>query len=401
MRQRPTGFRALTRLLILGSVAACATSTTSTNQFGQTGSGTGTGTGSNSNPNSGSISAGSGPSLFVSGSSASGDDDGAAARPPRCNDAGMCTCFNIASLGLGGHTGAQAGTGGTDNTEAFVEFLNTESSAGAVQLGCGNDVGCTSAAKPTLSAAFLAQYDVLIFQWMANSVYPVTMKGTSYGYTGDPALMGGGYWTFSADELAALTTWVNAGGGVIVLSGYDYCPGNTGCTAGAADEIGPANQILGAVTDISYTATNTFETVETGNAEYCLGDSNPVAGWAQTLGNGMPDPLGENITEVGAFYGRTIVPGPKAIVDCTSGGTIAAVHEDVGKGHVYVYTSDWVTYTSQWNPSPQPAGYCSLDGSPDPAVQFVYQVPQFWYNAISYASQATTCPFTITGTIPH
>jgi hypothetical protein len=337
-------------------------------------------------------------------SDASSDSGDAGEGAQRCNETGVCYCFNLASIGLGGHTGAQAGTGGTDNTEAFISFLNNQSNVGAVQatqVGCGDDVGCTSPAKPTLSAEFLSQYDVLIFQWMANSVYPVTMKGTSYGYTGDPALMGGGYWTFSADELAALTTWVNAGGGVIVLSGYDYCPGNTGCTAGAADEIGPANQILGAVTDISYTATNTFETVETGNAEYCLGDSNPVAGWAQTLGNGMPDPLGENITEVGAFYGRTIVPGPKAIVDCTSGGTIAAVHEDVGKGHVYVYTSDWVTYTSQWNPSPQPAGYCSLDGSPDPAVQFVYQVPQFWYNAISYASQATTCPFTITGTIPH
>ncbi len=401
MRQRPTGFRAISRLLIFGSVAACATSTTSTNQFGQgqtAGSASSSGGGS-TNPNPGSLSGESGPSLVGSASSSS-SDDGGIPRPPRCNDAGACTCFNVASLGLGGHTGAQAGTGGTDNTEAFIAFMNTESSAGAVQLGCGNDVGCTSAAKPTLSAAFLAQYDVLIFQWMANSVYPVTMKGTSYGYTGDPALMGGGYWTFSADELAALKTWVQGGGGVIVLSGYDYCPGNTGCTAGSSGEIGPANQIVQALTDIMYTATNTFDTVETGNAEYCLGDSNPVAGWAATLGNGMPDVLGENITEVGAFYGRTIVPGPNAIVDCSSGGTIAAVHEDVGKGHVYVYTDEWVTYTSQWNPNPQPAGYCSTDGSPDPAVQFAYQVPQFWENAIAYASEATMCHFMIQGTIP-
>ena len=116
-------------------------------------------------------------------------------------------------------------------------------------------------------------------------------EGTSDGYTGDPALMGGGYWTFSADELAALTTWVNAGGGVIVLSGYDYCPGITGCTAGSADEIGPANQILGAVTDISYTATNTFDTVETGNAEFCLGDTVPVSGWVQMQ---IGSPLGDN-----------------------------------------------------------------------------------------------------------
>ena len=186
MRQRPTGFRAISRLLIFGSVAACATSTTSTNQFGQgqtAGSASSSG-GGGTNPNPGSLSGESGPSLVGSASSSS-SDDGGIPRPPRCNDAGACTCFNVASLGLGGHTGAQAGTGGTDNTEAFIAFMNTESSAGAVQLGCGNDVGCTSAAKPTLSAAFLAQYDVLIFQWMANSVYPVTMKGTSYGYTGE------------------------------------------------------------------------------------------------------------------------------------------------------------------------------------------------------------------------
>ena len=169
---------------------------------------------------------------------------------------------------------------------------------------------------------------------------------------------------------------------------------------GVLGEIGPANQVVQALTDIMYTETDTFDTVETGNAEYCLGDSNPVAGWAQTLGNGMTDPLGQSITEVGAFYGRTIVPGPNAIVDCSSGGMIAAVHEDVGKGHVYVYTDEWVTYTSQWNPSPQPAGYCSLDGSPDPAVQFAYQVPQFWENAIAYAAEATMCHFLIQGTIP-
>src|SRR6185312_3220543 len=33
------------------------------------------------------------------------DMDARAARPQRCDDAGRCTCFNIATLGLPGHTG--------------------------------------------------------------------------------------------------------------------------------------------------------------------------------------------------------------------------------------------------------------------------------------------------------
>jgi hypothetical protein len=32
-------------------------------------------------------------------------------------------------------------------------------------------------------------------------------------------------------------------------------------------------------------------------------------------------------------------------------------------------------------------------------VQVAYQVPQFWYNAIRYASQATGCAFSLAGAI--
>ncbi|MGD0677536.1 MAG: hypothetical protein ABSC94_19115 [Polyangiaceae bacterium] len=324
-------------------------------------------------------------------------------RLPRCDDAGHCTCFNIASLGYGGATGANFGNGtalsGTDNTQAFVDYLNTQSSASVAQLGCGQDTGCTSPMKPTLDQAFLSQYDVLIFQWMTNSLTAVTSMSTGLpvGFEGN------GYWNFTADELTALTTWVQGGGGVIVLSGYDY----------EAGEIGPANQILQALTSgaIQYTSADTFGNTETGNAELCLGDTDPVTGWAPA-----PDMLGENITEIGAFHGRHIVANTPAIIDCndagfvatggaTTEGGICAAHFDLGKGHVYAYTDEWVTYTSQWNPTAQPAGYCLGDASAlgtngdYPSVQEAYQVPQFWYNAISYAAQATMCTFTLTGAV--
>jgi hypothetical protein len=311
-----------------------------------------------------------------------------AARPARCDANGNCSCFNVASLGYGGHTGSQLGMGGTDNTQAFVNYLNAQSSALFAQVGCGTDIGCTSPNKPNFAdSSFLPNYDVLIFQWMAGSLTPVTSSaGTTEGY------QGANYWTFSQTELDALKVWVLAGGGVIILSGYDY----------SSDELTPTNQVLTALTDLSYTATDTYGMTETGNAEFCLGDSDPVTGWAPA-----PDKLGANITAVGAFHGRTIqVPnGSTAVVDCQDNTFgVCAVHEDVGNGHVYVYTDEWVTYTSQWNPPTQPATYCSLDGSTAngdfPAVESAYQVPQFWANAISYAAQATMCQFTIVGTIP-
>ena len=145
---------------------------------------------------------------------------------------------------------------------------------------------------------------------------------------------------------------------------------------------------------MSYTATDTFGVTQTGNAAFCLGDSDPVTGWTAT------SPLGAHIMQVGASHGHGIKTGPNAMIDCQTGaGGVCAAHEDVGKGHVYVYTDEWVTYTSQWNPTPQPAGYCVTDGSTSggafPAAQVAYQMPQFWYNAISYAAQATMCQFSL------
>ena len=227
---------------------------------------------------------------------------------------------------------------------------------------------------------------MLIFQWLAGSLTPITTtNGSVEGYEGS------NYWSFSQTELDALKAWVMAGGGVIVLSGYDD----------SSEELTPTNQILTALTDMSYTATDTYGLTETGNAEYCLSDSDPVTGWAPAA-----DPLTQNIDAVGAFYGRTIQVGPDAVIDCQDNTYgVCAAHEDVGQGHVYVFTDEWVTYTSQWNPTSQPATYCALDGSTAngdfPAVQVAYQVPQFWYNAIRYASQATGCPFSLAGTIAN
>jgi hypothetical protein len=278
------------------------------------------------------------------------DDAGASgdSKPPRaqrCDEAGRCTCFNIASIGLPGHTGFQ---GGQDSTTAFTDYLNEQSSANV-------DLYTT---RPTLDAAFLGRYDVLIVQWLVD--------GVSGGN-------GTGYWTFSASELAALKAWVEGGGGLIALTGYDA----------SSQEVTPLNQLMQAVSGLSYGTTDVLGT--TGN--YCLGESDPLGGWVQTT------PIGRHISEVGAFHGRPVNPGSKSTVDCTDGTNVYAAHEDVGSGHVFAYADEWVTYTSQW------FGIDAGAGCSDASADVVYQVPQFWFNAISYASQATECPFTLTGPI--
>jgi hypothetical protein len=286
---------------------------------------------------------GGGPGDTFGGDTAGGGD-GAAERPQRCDDAGRCTCFNIASIGLPGHTGFQGG--GTDTTTAFTDWLNTQSSAG-VDL---------YEKRPTLNAAFLAKYDVLIVQWLVD------------GVSGED---GTGYWTFTPNELQALKTWVEGGGGIITLSGYDA----------QAEEVTPLNQLVQAVTDLSYGTADVLGTVSASN--YCLGESDPLSGWVPS------SPIGKHIDEVGVFHGRPILVGPKGTVDCANGAAVYAAHEDVGKGHVFAFTDEWVTYTSQWY------GIDAGGGCEDASANVVYQVPQFWYNAISYASQATRCMFTI------
>ena len=69
-------------------------------------------------------------------------------------------------------------------------------------------------AQPALTTGVSrAQYDVLILQWMVT----IGMQNND-----------GVAWVFSPADLSALQTWVNNGGGLVVLSGYQ-CPGN-GCT---------------------------------------------------------------------------------------------------------------------------------------------------------------------------
>jgi hypothetical protein len=248
-------------------------------------------------------------------------------------------------------------------------------------------------ASVVLTPAFLANYDVLLVQWLADSFVAASTGGFD----------GQGYWAFTSDELAAVASWVSGGGGMIFLAGYD---------ANIAGEVGATNPLLAAVSDLAYNADDVLGAVETGNGAFCLGDSVPLGNW-----NPSP-PIGAGVTFVGAFHGRSIKAGSNAVIDNQDPVTNAvyAAHEDRGTGSVFAYTDEWITYASQWDPSPQPSTYCnSSAGLPSasdptsrnvsacvaaqscPSAQAAYQIAQLWANALSYAARATQCPVTVVG----
>jgi hypothetical protein len=110
--------------------------------------------------------------------------------------------------------------------------------------------------KPTLTPEFLAHYDVLILQWMVEN-----------GRQNDD----GAPWQFSQAEVDALKDWVNKGGGVIALSGYQ-CE-DPGCI----QDIVATNQLL-SFTDIQLNKDVALNPkLVNSNAFYCWGGSLPLA----------------------------------------------------------------------------------------------------------------------------
>lgn len=295
-------------------------------------------------------SSGSGGGFASSGISDAAPGGDAGGRTQACTDAG-CTCIRIASIGHEGVWGA-CGQGG-DTTSALVNWLNSQSTAA---------VDTYDTSKPTLTADFLAKYDVILFQWLRD----VSDAGND-----------GALWQFSPEEVSALASWVNGGGGLITLSGYD----------GDGAEVTPLNTLL-SFTALSYNMDATSGSDWTGGS--CWGGASGLTGWNNAT------PIGAHITEVGVAFGRLISvameAGLSVTVDCPCGGgnpNQCAVHQELGKGHVFSFTDEWVTYTSQWaGTSPCISSTCTTT----PATAF--QVPQFWYNAIRYAASSVQC-FTI------
>jgi hypothetical protein len=329
------------------------------------GSGSANGAGGANGPSAGAGLNGAGGGLLLDAGAGTGAGDGGHVQT--CVDAGDCTCITVASIG---HEGVW-GPCSSDTTTAFQTWLNTQSTA---------KVDNYDTTKPTLTPAFLAKYDVIILQWMVAN-------GQQYD--------DGAPWQFSAAEVSALEDWVKAGGGIISLSGYQ-CNGQ-GCTI---YDTTATNQLL-SFTDIQYNADDVLDPSQTSCQDcYCWGGSLPLGGPVAGTGIGTWDqssPIGAHVTDVGAYSGRSI-KSTTASVDCTDGTHDYSVHEQIGQGHVVAFTDEWITYSGEWlgTASCLQPGMFTDPNNPcyQRSAAQVFQIPQFWYNAIKYAASSVTC-FTI------
>jgi hypothetical protein len=273
-------------------------------------------------------------------------DAGSDSRPLRCDDAGSCACMNIASLGRVAHYGANS-----DSTDAFQQYLNTKSNARMTLL----------TARTTITPALLADYDVVILQALEDSEYI-------------------GFWSYGQDELDALADWVRAGNGLIVLTGY----------GGNADEVDPDNQLL-TFAGISYGKTDTFVSCPD-NFCYCTDSSIPFSAWApgSFIGTHMVAPNG-GPGAVGLFHGRPITcadtaDGPCRIVASDPQAGIVGVGKQLGRGRVFVWADEWVTYPSQWGATNTHGADCNGHTAGE-----IFDVPQFWFNVLRWVLPDASC----------
>jgi len=269
-------------------------------------------------------------------------------------DACVCPPFKLAVIGKPGKWGANP-TGDPDT--ALQDWLNS-SSAGTAQVDNFTN-------RTTLTPEFLAQYSVIIL--------------ASLGEDSNV----GPWWTFSAEEVAAFSAWVQNGGGVISLSGYSGNPA----------EIAPVNQLIG-FSGIAYSTDGVWGTCADAQTCACT-NSNTLSEWNRT--DPVVAQLTSGMTFVGYENGRSITAPPDSHVAATVGGNSnALVGMLVGKGRVLAIGDEWVTYTSQWTGAGIPTA--SDPNCAGHLPQDKYQMAQFWYNVIRWSQPAASC-FTIVGPI--
>lgn len=253
------------------------------------------------------------------------------------------TCITVGMLGRLPTYGAVPGQ---DNTGALQQWLNTESTAAVDVI----------TVDTTLTPEFLGKYDVLVFQALEDRE-------------------GGPLWTFSAEEKANLEAWLRGGGGLITLTGY----------GAQATEVNPTNELL-AFTGMSYNMDDILATCADGCC-YCASNSVPTRGF------NAAHPIAEHITVVGSFHGRSINAPADAQIVASEGAVTYGATKEIDAGRVFMFADEWVTYTSQWQAS---GGHESCRSDPNHSCygrtpELYYQVPQFWYNALVWASGNAAC----------
>ena len=348
------------------TVFACSAAPTDGNSVGGNGGSGGTGVGGTS---------GTAGTIIGPGGTGMRDPNDMRDLPTRkrtCDANGMnCTCLRLGLLGTLDSSADEK------DTQPFVDWLNSNSG--------GTATVTMITTKPTLSAAFLKDYDILV---VAN------VNG----------------WTFGADEKAAVHDWMlTTGGGMVTLTGFTSTATEPAATSQLIEEAG-----------FAYTGTTAapaqgeqvpvYFNGGTTNLKQCLVWSGseafittPVKFTPQA---GAMEKLTFELDYVGAFIGWAVSPPPAATVvanDPVSGQPIAAALELDGKGRLFVFGDEWVIFRNQWEPQGTPSNQqmdmynpCWIPATSSfHSVKTLYQTKQFWYDAVSYVAPPNECGFTI------
>jgi len=294
-------------------------------------------------------------------------------RKRTCDANGMnCSCLRLGLLGTLDSSADEK------DTQPFVDWLNGKSG--------GTATVTMITTKPTLSAAFLRDYDILV---VAN------VNG----------------WTFGADEKAAVHDWMmTTGGGMVTLTGFTSTASEPAATSQLLEHAG-----------FAYTATATapaqgeqvpvYYKGGTTNLKNCLVWSGSEAFITTPI---KFTPQADDMAKltlaldyVGAFIGWAVSAPPSATVvatDPVSGQPMAAALELEGKGRVLAFGDEWVVFRNQWEESGTPSNQQMDTGnqcwipatSSFHSVKTLYQTKQFWYDAVSYVAPPNECGFVIT-----
>ena len=304
------------------------------------------------------------------------DDRDVPVREEVCDANGEnCTCLRLALLGT------LESSASNKDTQPFIDWLNGNSD--------GTATVTMVSTKPTLDAAYLAQYDILLVA-NVNS------------------------WTFSADEKAAVETWVReTGGGIIAITGFT-----------STDAEPAASSQLTSFAGVQFKAPKSAENGQSKPVYYQCGttDLKNCLAWTGSSDAIITTPIPftpppgglEKLTlgldYVGAFIGWG-VEGPAGstavATDPVSGQNMAVAYEVDGTGRIFAFGDEWVIFANQWEPSGNPNNqqkdqynpcYVAANGDAPEffhSVQTLYQTKQFWYDAINWVAPPNECGFTI------
>jgi hypothetical protein len=357
------------------------------------GKGSGTGNGDNGTGGTQPIlnTNGGGPVLNMSGAPSSGyrdpnDPRDIDARPQTCDANGVCTCLRLALVGT------LDSSANTKDTQPFIDWLNGNS-GGTAKVTMVKD-------KPTIDAAFLATYDILV---LANV----------------------NTWKFSADEKTAVENWVKTqAGGIVTLTGFASNATETADTSQLVDFAG-----------MGYTGTSMTEWTAPGlptgqvppdpiyykggsvDMRNCLFrrtsmvDKDAGNTWAIKFAP-QPAPLDKltlGLDYVGAYIGWPVkAPSGSTVLatDPSSGKNMAVALEVEKKGRIVSFGDEWVVLANLWQPVSAFVGgggtgdmcYLAPVGTETDtyhSVKSLYQSKQFWYDVINWVAPPSQCNFTI------